>query len=93
MIRTTHSTIATLCLLLLASAAVTSANGGPSFSYDPGAVFGPDKWAFAAVANGTVNACGGASQSGIDIPLSQTCDQKQADYIFEVRARVALTRR
>ena len=67
---------------VLALTLVVPAFAGEGYSYDPAAVNGPANWpTLTAFAN---NECGGSKQSGIDIPTG-LCDEKDANYIFEVR--------
>jgi carbonic anhydrase len=68
---------ATISLLLLFPI-TTFAKG--SFSYDPDAADGPQNWATLDIEG---NACGGMSQSGINVPTGP-CDELKADYTLEV---------
>jgi len=58
----------------------SSLAAGGAFSYDPANPFNPESWAAVDIPD---NQCGGAFQSGIDIPTHQ-CDEYE-DYIFTVR--------
>ena len=62
--------------------AVSAASGG-TFSYKPDSDKAPSAWASLDLGPTVNNQCGGASQSGIDVPTS-SCDTA-GDYIFEVR--------
>jgi hypothetical protein len=75
-----YVTASVLAMALLPAA--VSASGSGSFSYDPASSTGPLDWPSLVIPNKT-NECGGAAQSGIDIPTGG-CDETNANYIFEV---------
>ena len=64
----------------LAALPFAFAGEGGTFSYKPDSDKAPSAWASLPVEN---NACGGSSQSGIDVPTS-SCDVT-GDYVFSVR--------
>jgi hypothetical protein len=54
-----------------------------AFSYKPDSDKGPTAWGSLDLGATVDNQCGGASQSGIDVPTS-SCDTS-GDYVFAVR--------
>jgi carbonic anhydrase len=72
---------ATLSLLLLLP--ITAFAAEVEFSYDLEATDGPSKWTSLDIEG---NACGGMSQSGINVPTGD-CDELNADYKLEVCLR------
>lgn len=66
-------------LAIIGSAAAASS---AKYSYKPDSDVNPSVWASIEMGDDIVNECGGAKQSGIDIPSSQ-CDVRDS-YVFAV---------
>lgn len=66
---------------------VVSSLGSGSFSYKPDSDKAPNAWGSLDLGPTVDNQCGGAAQSGIDVPVS-SCDTT-GDYVFAVRIIIA----
>ena len=72
-------------LYILTVAILPFANAVGTFSYKPDSEYAPNAWPGIFLGDDIENQCGGAKQSGIDIP-THPCDVFD-DYIFEVSAQ------
>lgn len=73
-------------VIVAALPSVVSSLGSGSFSYKPDSDKAPNAWASLDLGPTVDNQCGGAAQSGIDVPVS-SCDTT-GDYVFAVRSNM-----